>query len=86
MIGARAERLEDARLTSGRGRYLADHAVAGLCHIAILRRRCPSRCTFQKKLFAERNIRLPPRSRKRSTMSYTWLVTYSSCPAKTTRS
>jgi aerobic carbon-monoxide dehydrogenase large subunit len=37
VIGARAERREDARLTSGRGRYLADHPVAGLCHIAILR-------------------------------------------------
>ena len=37
MIGARAERREDARLTSGRGRYLADHDVTGLCHIAILR-------------------------------------------------
>src|SRR5437868_13240811 len=37
MIGSRTERKEDARLTSGRGRYLADHDVAGLCHIAILR-------------------------------------------------
>jgi carbon-monoxide dehydrogenase large subunit len=37
VIGARVERREDARLTSGRGRYLADHTVAGLCHIAILR-------------------------------------------------
>ena len=37
MIGARADRREDARLTSGRGRYLADHDVAGLAHVAILR-------------------------------------------------
>jgi len=37
MIGQRAERKEDARLVSGRGRYLADHDVPGLCHIAILR-------------------------------------------------
>jgi len=37
VIGARAARREDARLASGRGRYLADHDVAGLCHVAILR-------------------------------------------------
>jgi len=37
VIGARTERREDARLTSGRGRYLADHDVDGLTHIAILR-------------------------------------------------
>jgi len=37
MIGARVERREDARLVSGRGRYLADHDVRGLCHLAILR-------------------------------------------------
>jgi carbon-monoxide dehydrogenase large subunit len=37
MIGARVERREDARLTSGRGSYLADHDVPGLTHIAILR-------------------------------------------------
>ena len=36
-IGARLERREDARLVSGRGRYLADHNVPGLCHLAILR-------------------------------------------------
>jgi carbon-monoxide dehydrogenase large subunit len=37
VIGARVERREDARLVSGRGRYLADHDVPGLCHLAILR-------------------------------------------------
>jgi aerobic carbon-monoxide dehydrogenase large subunit len=37
LIGERAERLEDPRLVSGRGRYLADHDVTGLCHLAILR-------------------------------------------------
>ncbi|MDQ1383614.1 MAG: aerobic carbon-monoxide dehydrogenase large subunit [Actinomycetota bacterium] len=37
MIGERTERREDARLTSGRGRYLADHDVPGLAHVAILR-------------------------------------------------
>jgi carbon-monoxide dehydrogenase large subunit len=37
MIGERRLRVEDARLLTGRGRYLADHDVAGLCHVAIVR-------------------------------------------------
>ncbi len=41
MIGARIARREDARLISGRGRYLADHDVPGLCHLAILRSASP---------------------------------------------
>ncbi|MDQ1431434.1 MAG: aerobic carbon-monoxide dehydrogenase large subunit, partial [Actinomycetota bacterium] len=37
MIGDRALRREDARFLVGRGRYLADHGVPGLLHVAILR-------------------------------------------------
>lgn len=37
MIGERALRKEDGRLLSGRGRYLADHDVVDLHHVAILR-------------------------------------------------
>ena len=37
MIGARSLRREDPRFLTGRGRYLADHAVPGLCHVAIRR-------------------------------------------------
>ena len=37
VIGDRLLRHEDARLVSGRGRYLADHDVPGLLHLAILR-------------------------------------------------
>jgi len=37
VIGARTERKEDARFLVGRGQYLADHAVPGLLHVAILR-------------------------------------------------
>ena len=37
MIGERALRREDPRFLTGHGRYLADHDVAGLAHIAILR-------------------------------------------------
>ena len=46
----------------------------------------PSRSTRQKKLFADRNMRLPPRSRYPSTRSYSRVVTYSWWPAKTIRS
>jgi carbon-monoxide dehydrogenase large subunit len=37
VIGERVLRHEDPRLVSGRGRYLADHDLPGLCHVAILR-------------------------------------------------
>ena len=37
MIGERRLRAEDARLLTGRGRYLADHDVPGLCHVAFVR-------------------------------------------------
>ena len=37
MIGERRLRTEDARLLTGRGRYLADHDVPGLCHVAFVR-------------------------------------------------
>ena len=37
---------------------------------------------FQKKLFAERNMRLPPRLRNWVTAVYSWDVTYSWCPSK----
>ncbi|MCU1379817.1 MAG: molybdenum hydroxylase family protein large subunit [Acidimicrobiales bacterium] len=37
MIGDRVLRKEDARFLTGRGRYLADHDVPGLCHIALVR-------------------------------------------------
>ncbi len=36
-VGASVRRREDPRLLTGRGRYLADHDVAGLGHVAILR-------------------------------------------------
>lgn len=36
-VGTSVRRREDPRLLTGRGRYLADHDEAGLCHIAILR-------------------------------------------------
>ncbi|MCU1488362.1 MAG: molybdenum hydroxylase family protein large subunit [Actinomycetia bacterium] len=37
MIGDRQLRKEDARFLTGRGRYLADHDVPGLLHVAIVR-------------------------------------------------
>jgi carbon-monoxide dehydrogenase large subunit len=37
VVGTGVPRREDARLLTGRGRYLADHDVPGLCHVAILR-------------------------------------------------
>ena len=37
VIGERRLRVEDARLLTGRGRYLADHDVPGLCHVAFVR-------------------------------------------------
>jgi carbon-monoxide dehydrogenase large subunit len=37
VIGERRLRTEDARLLTGRGRYLADHDVPGLCHVAFVR-------------------------------------------------
>ncbi len=37
MIGSRTLRREDARFLTGRGRYLADHDVAGLGHVALWR-------------------------------------------------
>jgi carbon-monoxide dehydrogenase large subunit len=37
VIGERRLRTEDARLLTGRGRYLADHDVPGLCHLAFVR-------------------------------------------------
>lgn len=37
MIGERVLRREDPRLLTGRGRFLADHAVAGLVHVALVR-------------------------------------------------
>lgn len=37
MIGQRVLRKEDARLLTGRGRYLADHHVPGLLHVAMVR-------------------------------------------------
>ena len=55
-------------------------------HLPILRSTWPCFSTFQKKLLAERNIRLPPRSRNRCTTSYSCAVTYSVCPSKTTKS
>jgi CO/xanthine dehydrogenase Mo-binding subunit len=36
-IGTSVPRREDPRLLTGRGHYLADHDVPGLCHVAILR-------------------------------------------------
>jgi carbon-monoxide dehydrogenase large subunit len=36
-VGISVPRREDPRLLTGNGRYVADHDVAGLCHIAILR-------------------------------------------------
>lgn len=36
-VGSSRVRSEDARLLTGRARYLADHDVPGLCHIAIAR-------------------------------------------------
>jgi hypothetical protein len=42
----------------------------------------PRRSTFQKKLFAERNIKFPPRSRYRVTALYSRPVTYSWWPGK----
>ena len=41
MIGERRLRVEDARLLTGRGRFLADHDVAGLAHVVILRSPLP---------------------------------------------
>jgi carbon-monoxide dehydrogenase large subunit len=41
MIGERVLRREDPRLLTGRGRYLDDHDVPGLCHVAILRSPVP---------------------------------------------
>ncbi|MDQ2724117.1 MAG: xanthine dehydrogenase family protein molybdopterin-binding subunit [Actinomycetota bacterium] len=37
VVGTSLRRREDPRLLTGTGRYLADHDVAGLCHVAILR-------------------------------------------------
>jgi carbon-monoxide dehydrogenase large subunit len=37
VIGERRLRVEDDRFVRGRGRYLADHAVPGLCHIGFVR-------------------------------------------------
>jgi carbon-monoxide dehydrogenase large subunit len=37
VVGTSVPRREDRRLLTGTGRYLADHNVAGLCHVAILR-------------------------------------------------
>jgi CO/xanthine dehydrogenase Mo-binding subunit len=37
VIGGRRLRVEDRRLLTGRGRYLADHDLAGLCRIATVR-------------------------------------------------
>jgi carbon-monoxide dehydrogenase large subunit len=37
VIGEARLRTEDARLLTGRGRYLADHDVPGLCHVAFVR-------------------------------------------------
>lgn len=36
-VGARVERTEDSRLLTGTGRYLADHGVDGLLHVALVR-------------------------------------------------
>ena len=36
-VGTSLARREDARFLTGRGHYLADHDVPGLCHVAILR-------------------------------------------------
>jgi carbon-monoxide dehydrogenase large subunit len=41
VIGERVPRREDARLLTGRGRYLDDHDVPGLAHVAILRSAAP---------------------------------------------
>ena len=41
VIGERVLRREDARLLTGRGRYLDDHDVPGLAHVAILRSAAP---------------------------------------------
>jgi CO/xanthine dehydrogenase Mo-binding subunit len=37
VIGERRLRVEDRRLLSGRGRYLAEDDLAGPCHIATVR-------------------------------------------------
>jgi aerobic carbon-monoxide dehydrogenase large subunit len=37
LFGARVRRLEDPRLITGRGRYVADIALPGLLHVAVLR-------------------------------------------------
>jgi carbon-monoxide dehydrogenase large subunit len=37
VIGERTLRSEDTRLLTGRGRFLDDHDVPGLCHVALLR-------------------------------------------------
>jgi carbon-monoxide dehydrogenase large subunit len=41
VIGERVLRREDSRLLTGRGRYLDDHDVPGLAHVAILRSAAP---------------------------------------------
>ncbi len=41
VVGTSVRRREDPRLLTGRGRYLADHDQAGLCHIALLRSPVP---------------------------------------------
>ncbi len=40
VVGTSLARREDPRLLTGRGRYLSDHDVPGLCHVAILRSTC----------------------------------------------
>jgi len=37
LFGAKIRRREDARLVTGRGRYVADVALPGLLHVAIAR-------------------------------------------------
>ena len=65
-----------ARPRAGRGRATAASSSS----------RCRALTTRQKKLFADRNARLPPRSRYRRTTSYSCVVTYSWWPGKTIRS
>lgn len=37
LIGARVQRREDPRLITGHGRFIEDHTLPGLCHLAVVR-------------------------------------------------
>ena len=57
LIGERVLRREDPRLLTGRGRYLDDHDVPGLAHIALLRSPAPHARIKAVDLSAARTLR-----------------------------